>query len=93
VGIILSAESVRDWIEAGKSVSRRGQCVGVMTQCMLLKTNIIKSNSKNTIKLHIVSGYYPDLGEKTVEDFQNFSDKVASSVKNVQNENLIIIGA
>jgi hypothetical protein len=35
-------------------------CAGGTTRFMLLKTYIIKSNSKNTTKLHIASAYYPD---------------------------------
>jgi hypothetical protein len=68
VGIVISAESVIDWIEAGRSVNRWG--VGGTMWCMLLKTNIIKSNNQNTTKLHISSAYYPDLWGKSVEYFQ-----------------------
>jgi hypothetical protein len=54
-GIVLSTESVGDWIRAGRSISRGG--VGGTMQFMLLKSDIIKSNFKNTNRLYIVSAY------------------------------------
>jgi hypothetical protein len=89
VGIILSVDAISYWIEAVRSENRGGECVGGTSRFMLLKTNIIKSNSNKTTKIHIVSAYYPDLGKTSVDDFQNFINTVVSSVRYVQKNDLI----
>jgi hypothetical protein len=46
VGFFLSVEAFNDWIDAGRSIDRGGGILEGKTQFVLLKTNIIKPNSK-----------------------------------------------
>jgi hypothetical protein len=94
VGIYISPQVAKDWTKGGNEVTRGRLSTGEIYMYIAINPNTITSNSTDYNSLTLVSSYFLDSSKtKELSEFQAFVETFSDSVRSIDRNRFVIIGA
>jgi hypothetical protein len=94
VGICISPQVAKDWTNGGNEVTRGRLSTGEIYMYIAIKPNTITSNSTDLNSPTLVSYYFLDSSKtKELSEFQAFVEAFSDSVRSIDRNSFVIIGA
>jgi hypothetical protein len=94
VGICISPQVAKDWKNGGNEVTIGRLSTGEINMYITIKPNTIASKSTDYNSLTLVSSYFLDSSKtKELSEFQAFVEAFSDSVRSIDRNSFVIIGA